>query len=477
MKDTTLIQLVNDIKSGKTKAVDAVKYYINNIKEKSYLNAVVEVFDDAIQKAEEIDKRVKNKEPLGRLAGAPIIIKDNMLYKGKKCTCASYFLKDFISPYTATVVDRIIKEDGIILGRANMDEFAMGGSNEKSYYGPCKNAHDSTRVAGGSSGGSACAVAADLCVASLGTDTGGSVRQPSSYNGVFGMKPTYGKNSRYGIVAFASSLDQVGPITKTTMDNALLLSVIAGADEHDDTSLRAPVDNYLSQIKGNINNLKVGYCKQIIEKIKGTPYFSKYKKVLDFLKSQGAHLVEISIENIELALPCYYILAPAEATSNLGRFDGIKYSTRNKDAKNIGQIYNLSRTDGFGKEVKRRIMLGNFVLSSGYFDAYYNKAKALQQNIRESFKTAFSKCDVVLFPTTSDVAFTIGSMNKNPIEMYLIDLFTVPANIAGIPAFSLPFDKGENNLPLGLQILANDNNEGIIYNLADFIEKKYKESK
>lgn len=477
MKNISLVELVQQIKSGKTKAVDAVKYYINNINAKKDLNAVIETFDDAISKAEEIDKKVQANKPLGRLAGAPIIIKDNMLYKGQKCSCASYFLKDFVSPYTATVINRILQEDGIILGRANMDEFAMGGSNEKSVYGPCKNACDSTRVAGGSSGGSACSVAADLCVASLGTDTGGSVRQPSSYNGVFGMKPTYGKNSRYGIVAFASSLDQVGPITKTAEDNALLLSVIAGVDEHDDTTLNIPIEDYTKAIKGNVKNLKIGYCKQIMEQFKSSPYYNKYQKVFDFLKNNGAQIVEIDVPNVELSLPCYYILAPAEATSNLGRFDGVKYSTRNKDAQNINDIYSASRTDGFGKEVKRRIMLGNFVLSSGYFDAYYNRAKALQQNIRYNFQQAFKSCDAILLPTTSDVAFVVGSKNNDPVEMYLVDLFTVPANIAGIPALSMPFAKGESNLPLGLQIFANDNNEGIIYNIADFIEKNYKESK
>lgn len=471
----SLIELVKNITAGKTTSEEAVRYYIKNIELKKDLNAVIEVFDDAIENARIIDKKIAEGKTVGRLAGAPIIIKDIMLYKDKKVSCASKFLQDFVSPYTATVVKKLLDEDAVILGRANMDEFAMGGSNEKSFYGPCKNAHDSTRVAGGSSGGSACSVAADLCIAALGTDTGGSVRQPSAYNGVVGMKPTYGKNSRYGVVAFASSLDQVGPITKNVKDNALLQEILSGRDENDDTSIKLPTEYYLGKISEGVKSLKIGICKQINESLKGTPNFDKYNRIYNWFKSKGMEVVEVDIKNIELSLPCYYILSPAEATSNLGRFDGIKYSRRAKDAKTVGEIYAKSRTEGFGKEVKRRIMLGNFVLSSGYFDAYYNKAKAVQQNIKQNFKEAFKFCDVILSPTTSEEAFKLGEKQANPIEMYLIDLFTVPANIAGIPALTVPCAKSASGMPLGLQIFANNNNEAVIYRVADFFEQNYKE--
>lgn len=477
LKKISLIDLVKNIKNKKLTSEEAVRYYIKNISDKKDLNAVVEVFDDAIENAKIVDKKIAEGKPVGKLAGAPIVIKDIMLYKGKKACCASKFLQDFVSPYTATVVQKLLDEDAVILGRANMDEFAMGGSNEKSFYGPCKNAIDSTRVAGGSSGGSACSVAADLCIASLGTDTGGSVRQPSAYNGVVGLKPTYGKNSRYGVVAFSSSLDQVGPITKTVKDSALLQEILGGRDERDETSLKLPTENYLSKINGDISKLRVGVCKQLTESLKGTPNYEKYLKVYNWFKSKNVKMVEVDIKNIELSLACYYILAPAEATSNLGKFDGIKFSRRAKDAKTVNEIYVKSRTEGFGKEVKRRIMLGNFVLSSGYFDAYYNKAKAVQQNIKRNFKEAFKNCDVIITPTTSEEAFKLGAMDANPIEMYLIDLFTVPANIAGIPAITVPCAKAASGMPLGLQIFADENNEAALFNVADFFEQNYKEEK
>lgn len=476
-KNTTLIQLVDDIKSGKLKAEQAVQYYLDNISKAKEFNAVVEVFSDALVKAKELDNKIARGEKVGKLAGAPIVIKDNMLYKGKKACCASKFLQNFVSPYTATTVQHILDEDAIIIGRANMDEFAMGGSNEYSYYGPCHNSRKLGYVSGGSSGGSACAVGADLCIAALGSDTGGSVREPSAYNGVVGMKPTYGRNSRYGIVAFASSLDQVGPITKCVKDNALLLQILAGHDPHDDTTLRVPVPEFSQNITGSIKGMKIGLCRQITKMFAGNEYEKLYQNIYNWAVSQGATLIDVDINNIELSLPAYYIIAPAEATSNLGRFDGIRYSARSSEAKSVEEIYTKSRTEGFGKEVKRRIMLGNFVLSSGYFDAYYNKAKAVQKNIADDFESAFAKCDILLMPTTSGEAFKIGSKSNDPVEMYLVDLFTVPCNIAGVPAMSVPCGLGKNGLPLGLQIYAKKENEGAIYNFGDFFEANYKEGK
>ncbi|MBQ8749805.1 MAG: Asp-tRNA(Asn)/Glu-tRNA(Gln) amidotransferase subunit GatA [Clostridia bacterium] len=470
--DLSVIELAEKIKAKELTSEEVVKVYLKQIEDKKKLNAVIEAFDDAIEIARSVDERIAKGEKLGRLAGVPIIIKDNILYEGKIASCASRFLKDYKAQYSSTVVKKLLKEDAIIIGRANMDEFAMGSSTEKSYYGPTLNALDETRVPGGSSGGSASAVAGKLAPCSLGTDTGGSVRQPSSYNGVVGIKPTYGKVSRFGVIAFASSLDQVGPITHNVKDNALLLEILAGNDENDETTLNVEVPNYLSMITGDIKGARIGVCNQVVSLMKDKEHFNS---LVEWFKSQGAVIEYVDIPDIELCLPVYYILAPAEATSNLGRFDGVKYSTRAESAENVNEIYRKSRSEGFGEEVKRRIMLGNFVLSSGYFDAYYNKAKKLQQKIKKQFAEAFKKCDVIITPTTFGEAFKLGEIT-DPVQMYMEDIFTISANIASIPAISIPCGKGKNNMPLGLQILANENEEGKIYNVADYFENNYKES-
>lgn len=465
------------ILSKKVSAEEVTKLYLEQIEKYKDKNAILEVFDDAIANAQKIDEKIKNGEKLGALAGVPFVIKDNMLYKGHKATCASKFLKDFVSPYSATVIQKLLDNDAVILGRANMDEFAMGGSNENSAYGLCKNAYDDTCVAGGSSGGSAVAVALNMCAASLGTDTGGSVRQPSSFNGVVGVKPTYGRISRYGIIAFASSLEQVGPITKNVEDNAYLLQILAGEDAHDQTTLRVIPENFSEKMNNDICGLKIGICRQLIDKFKTSETYPNYEKVIEFLKNNGAEIVEIDIPKIDLALPIYYILAPAEATSNLGRFDGVKYTTRAGSNSDINKLYVESRTQGFGDEVKRRIMLGNYVLSSGYFDAYYNKAKKVQNYLIKGFNSAFEKCDTLVIPVTYGEAFKIGAKSNDPVSMYLEDSFTVIANISGIPAISVPYSKGKNNLPLGLQILSKQQDEGTMYSLASFVEKNYREQK
>ncbi|MGN1227254.1 MAG: Asp-tRNA(Asn)/Glu-tRNA(Gln) amidotransferase subunit GatA [Christensenellales bacterium] len=470
--DLSVIELANKISARELTSEEVVKVYLDEIEKKKKLNAVIEVFSDAIDNARAIDNRIANGENVGRLAGVPILIKDNILYEGKIASCASRFLKDYKAQYSSTVVKKLLSEGAVIIGRANMDEFAMGSSTEKSYYGPTLNALDETRVPGGSSGGSASAVAGRLAPCALGTDTGGSVRQPSSYNGVVGIKPTYGKVSRYGVIAFASSLDQVGPITKNVKDNALLLEILAGDDCNDETTLKVDVPNYLSMIKGNIDGVRVGVCNQILALMREKEHFSK---LIEWFKSQGAVIEYVDIPDIELCLPVYYILAPAEATSNLGRFDGVKYSTRAEDAESVNEIYVKSRSQGFGEEVKRRIMLGNFVLSSGYFDAYYNKAKRLQQKIKREFAKAFEKCDVIITPTTFGEAFKLGEIT-DPVKMYMEDVFTISANIASIPAISIPCGKGANGMPLGMQILASENDEGKIYNVADYFENNYKEN-
>lgn len=464
------------ILSKKITAEELVKLYIEQIKKYKDKNAVLEVFDDAIKNAQKIDEKIKNGEKVGALVGVPFIIKDNMLYLGHKASCASKFLKNFVSPYTATAVQKLLDNDAIIIGRANMDEFAMGGSNENSAYGPCKNAHDDTRVAGGSSGGSAVAVTLNMCAAALGTDTGGSVRQPSSFNGTVGVKPTYGRISRYGIVAFASSLEQVGPITKNVEDNAYLLQILSGEDIHDQTALRVPVDSFKDNMKSDIKGLKIGVCRQLIDKFKVSENYHNFEKTIEFFKSNGAEIVDIDIPKIELALPVYYILATAEATSNLGRFDGVKYTTRAEGVSDIKKLYVESRTEGFGDEVKRRIMLGNYVLSSGYFDAYYNKAKKVQQYLIKAFNETFDKCDALIMPVTYGEAFKIGEKSKDPVNMYLEDMFTVIANISSIPAISVPYSHGVNKLPLGLQILTKQLDESVMYTIADYVEKNYKEN-
>lgn len=470
-----IIEIRDLILSKKVTAEEVTRLYLNQIEKYKDKNAILEVFADAIDNARKIDEKIKNNEPLGKLAGVPFIIKDNMLYSGHKATCASKFLKDFVSPYTATAISKLLDNDAIILGRANMDEFAMGGSNENSAFGPCKNAHDDLRVSGGSSGGSAVAVALNMCAAALGTDTGGSVRQPSSFNGTVGVKPTYGRISRYGIVAFASSLDQVGPITKNVEDNAYLLEILAGEDIHDQTSLRVPVGHYLEEIKPNIDGMKIGIIPELMDKFKSSKYYSNFEHVIKFFESNGAKIVNINIPKIDLALPVYYILATAEATSNLGRFDGVKYTTRSGNSSDIDKLYAESRTAGFGDEVKRRIMLGNYVLSSGFFDAYYNKAKAVQQYLVKAFNDSFKKCDAIIIPVTYGEAFKIGEKTTDPVSMYLEDMFTVIANISSIPAISVPYSHGENGLPLGLQVLCRQCDESTMYTVAKFVEKNYKE--
>lgn len=469
-KDLTLFEIVDGIKTQKFSCLSVIEYFIDRCKKYYHLNAVVEVFDDVLEKAKQIDKRVQAGESLGKLAGIPIAIKDNILCKGKKAGCGSAFMQDFVAPYTATLVKKLEAEDAIIFARTNMDEFAMGGSCENSVYGACKNAIDQTLVSGGSSGGSAVAVASGLCPVAIGTDTGGSVRQPSSFNGVVGVKPTYGTVSRYGVVAFASSTDQAAPIAKTVEESEFVLKIMAGKDIHDATTIQNDF------IKKEKTTIKIGLCKQLKDKIDTLKNSQKFHEAIQKLKEAGCEFVEVEVPHIESSLACYYVISPAEATSNLARFDGVKYTTRDESAKTLEEVYVKSRSKGFGKEVQRRIMLGNFVLSSGYFDAYYKKAKRLQDLLKDEFKQAFEKCDVIMTPTTPDVAFKIGGKLTDPVSMYLEDLFTVPASLAGVPAISVPYEKSEG-LPLGVQFIAGEKQEDIMYQAAKLLEKIYKGEK
>ncbi len=465
------IEIREKILSKELNCTEVVQAFLEQIKKNEKYNAVLEIFDDAMEKARELDEKIA-KGFSGKLAGVPIIIKDNIFYDGKICSCSSKFMEKHVASYNSTVVEKILKEGAIIIGRANMDEFAMGSSTENSAFGVTHNPLDFDRVPGGSSGGSACAVALNMCPIALGTETGGSVRQPASFCGIYGLKPTYGRISRYGIVAYASSLDQVGIFTRNVEDNALMLEVIAGHDEHDSTSSSVAVENYNDNLKLQAEKVCVGVPEEILKMIKNMPCEKNLLNFIDFLEKNGIKTKKISLKDIELCLPTYYILAPAEATSNLARFDGVKYTTRSEKAKNLQEVYKESRSEGFGKEVKRRIMLGNFVLSSGYYDAYYKKAKRLQSEIRKEFKRAFLECDYIIMPTTIGEAFKIGSKSQNPVDTYKEDIFTVTANIAGIPSLSVPFGKGENGLPLGVQIMGDVFKEREIYQLAKFIEEK-----
>lgn len=468
LNNLSVLEIVELVKSRKISCVELTRYYLNQIEKYKDKNAVLEVFGDALDRAEELDKMISKNEELPALIGVPILIKDNILYKGKICSCASKILEHYKAQYNATVIDKLLDAGVIILGRTNMDEFAMGGSCENSAFGPCKNAHDDSKVSGGSSGGSAVAVALDMCAFALGSDTGGSVRQPASYNGIVGLKPTYGRISRYGLVAFGSSLDTVGIFSKTVKDNAYILSVIAGRDSHDETSADTQVDNYLELIKNDIQGKKIAIIKEVQELVQKTKYASIYQKIIDFCQKHGAVVTENSIPEYEAVLPVYYILGFAEGSSNMGRFDGIKYTEQAKNFSSAEDLYVMSRSQNLGKEVKRRIMLGNFVLSSEYYNAYYLKAKNIARTLRRKFNQVFEKNDLILMPTTYGEAFDIGSKISDPVSMYIEDMFTVTANILGVPALNVPCGKGENGLPLGLQILANHFKEKEIYNFADF---------
>ncbi len=472
----SLIEIAKDIKAGKQSSYDLVKYYFANMDKYSHKRAVLEKFEDALEKAKQIDEKIAKGEKLGKLAGVPILIKDNIMYEGKIASCASKFLSGHIAQYTATAVQRLLDEDAIIIGRANMDEFAMGSSCENSAYGAGLNAHDDTKVAGGSSGGSAAAVALDMCAAALGSDTGGSIRQPSSLNGVVGIKGSYGRVSRYGLIAFASSLDQIGPITHTVEDAAYLLEIMAGADPHDTTSSAEKVEGYFENLKPTLKGKTIGIVAEVDKLLETCEYKANFERLVKWLEQEGAVVKTISIKGYEISLPIYYIIAPAEATSNLGRFDGVKYTTRSKDAKNINDVYEMSRTEGFGKEVKRRIMLGNFVLSSGFYDAYYVKAKKIQQKLAKEFDKAFEMVDAIVMPTTYGEAFGLNS-KQDPTTMYAEDMFTIISNLVGVPTISVPYSKGKTGLPLGVQVTCKKFNEQGVFDIASYIHKNYKESK
>ena len=472
--ELTVHELQEKLKNKELTIKEITKAYIDRIneKEKDVEAFVTLLTDEAEKKAEEIQN--KSEEADNDLAGIPIGIKDNICTKGIKTTCSSKMLENFVSPYDATVMEKINEKNMINLGKLNMDEFAMGGSTEYSYFKKTKNPWNLKRVPGGSSGGSAAAVAADMVPWALGSDTGGSIRQPASFCGVVGLKPTYGLISRYGLVAFASSLDQIGPITKDVRDAAILLNVIAGHDEKDSTSVNIEKKDYTKCLQNNVKGLKIGVPKEffaegINEEVKKTleESIERYKKL-------GAQIEEFSLDVAKYSLASYYIIACAEASSNLGRFDGIRYTYRTKEFKNLRELYKKSRSEGFGAEVKRRIILGTYVLSSGYYDAYYKKAQKVRTLVMNQFNKAFEKYDVILTPTSPTVSFEIGSKSNNPLEMYLADICTVSVNIAGLPGISIPVGVDKEGMPIGMQLIGDKFCEETILNAAYTFEQDYK---
>lgn len=463
---TTIRQLQADLAAGSITCQQLVAESIKAIEDKKQLNAFLEVFNDtAIAQAKAVDAKIASKTA-GRLAGVIIGLKDNICYKGHKVSASSKILEGFESLYSSTVVERLLAEDAIIIGRLNCDEFAMGSSNENSAFGKVLNPVNEKTVPGGSSGGSAAAVAAGLCHVTLGSDTGGSIRQPASFTGTVGLKPTYGRVSRWGLIAYASSFDQIGPITKTVEDAALLLEIMAGADDYDTTASQKKVDNYTSSLTEK-KNYKIAYLKECIDSNGLDPEVKKQTlAALEKLKQNGHSVEAVDFPFLDFLVPTYYVLTTAEASSNLSRFDGVHFGYRSPNATDLESTYKKSRSEGFGKEVKRRIMLGTFVLSAGYYDAYYGKAQKVRNKIRQKTREILSGYDFIVTPSTPGTAFEFGKNSADPIKMYLEDIFTVQANIVGCPAISVPNGTHSNGLPIGLQIMGRDFEEGHLLNIA-----------
>ncbi len=459
-----------DLRGGKITCAALVEQAIAAIAEKKQLNAFLEVFEaSAKELAKKTDEKIK-MNTAGKLAGVIIGLKDNICYKGHKVSASSKILEGFESLYSATVVEKLLAEDAIIIGRLNCDEFAMGSSNENSAFGNVLNPLNEKFVPGGSSGGSAAAVAAGLCHVTLGSDTGGSIRQPASFTGTVGYKPTYGRVSRYGLIAYASSFDQIGPITKTVDDAAIILEVIAGQDKNDNTSSSKKVDEYSKALLEN-KKYKIAYLKECVEAEGLDPEVkAAVLKQMEWLKSQGHTVEAVSFPYLEYLVPTYYVLTTAEASSNLSRFDGIHYGYRSKNATDLESTYKKSRSEGFGKEVQRRIMLGTFVLSAGYYDAYYSKGQKVRRIIHEKTNEILKNFDFILTPSTPGTAFEFGKNSADPIKMYLEDIFTVQANIAGIPAISVPCGLHSNGLPMGLQLMAGYFEDAKLLSLASKIK-------
>lgn len=465
----TAVEIANDVQTGATTAVaqlDAA--YVAIEARNAELNVFLHLDKEGARKiAQAIDARVAAGENIGPLAGVPIAIKDNLCQTGIPTTCSSKILEGWKPPYNATVIDRLVAAGAVPVGKTNLDEFAMGSSTENSAFGPTRNPLDPSRVPGGSSGGSAAAVAGDMTSISLGSDTGGSIRQPAAFCGIVGMKPTYGLVSRYGLIAFASSLDQIGPFSKTVMDSAVLLEAIAGHDPLDSTSLPEPSPSLVSHVNDGVAGKRIGLVKELYEGADES-VVNAVMGAVAVLKEAGAEIVELSIPELRLGLSAYYLIAPAEASSNLARFDGVRFGLR-VDGDDVTAMMEATRTAGFGAEVKRRIMLGTYALSAGYYDAYYGQALKVRTLTINAFKKAYAQADMLIGATTPGVAFKFGA-KSDPMEMYLNDVFTIPTNLAGDPAVSVSFGKGEENLPIGVQLLGPGRSEASLYAAARVLE-------
>lgn len=473
LTDLSLKEIRDQVLSKKVSALEVTKAFLDRSKKLNpKINAYITICEsEALAQATKIDQKIAKKESVGSLAGVPVAVKDLLLTKGIRTTAGSKILENFVAPYNATVVEKLESQDAVIIAKANLDEFAMGASNENSAFGPVKNPWDLTRVPGGSSGGSAAAIPAGMAAGTIGTDTGGSIREPASFSGIVGIKPTYGRVSRFGVVAFASSLDQVGPMTATVEDAAIMLEAISGKDPRDSTSADRAVPKFSQSFSGSIKGMKVGLPKEYFVDGIEPEVRKAVENAVQILKSEGAQLIDIELPHTEYGIAVYYIVAPCEASSNLARYDGIRFGHRSKDSKDIREVFRRSRGEGFGPEPKRRIMLGTFALSSGYYDAYYKKACQVRRLIRDDFVKAFSKCDVIASPVTTGPAFKIGEKSSDPLKMYLNDVFTLAAPLAGIPGLSVNCGFTSSHLPIGLQLMAPHFEEERIFKAAYVVEK------
>lgn len=458
------------ILSGKYTCTELADFYLSNIEKNKHLNAFLEVYaSEVLQKAEALDLRIKAGGKTGRLAGMFIGLKDNICFKDHKVSASSKILEGFESLFSATVVERLLAEDAIIIGRLNCDEFAMGASNENSAYGPVLNAQDNTKVSGGSSGGAAVAVQANLCTATLGSDTGGSIRQPAAFTGNYGIKPTYGRVSRYGLLSYASSFDQIGPITSTLSDMTLLMEIISGDDGLDATASAKPVDKYTEQAELK-SPLRIAYLSNYVNAEGVQPEIKENTLALiEKLKAAGHHVEAVDFDLLDYLVPCYYVLTTAEASSNLSRYSGILYGYRSPNSTDLESTIKKSRSEGFGEEVKRRIMAGTFVLSSDYYDAYYSKAQKVRREIANRTKALFANFDIVINPTTPTTAFELGGKISDPIAMYLADIFTVQAPLAGNPALNIPAGVDTSGMPFGVQVMTDMYQEKLMFDFANYL--------
>lgn len=465
LTERTIFEHAEALRKKEYSSVQLTQAYLEQIdkKDKTIGAYITVTADRAIESAKAFDEGRCSDSEISPLAGIPCGIKDNMCTKGIKTTCASKMLGGYIPPYSAHVVEKLEKSGAVILGKLNMDEFAMGSTTENSAFKVCRNPLDTDRVPGGSSGGSAAAVAAREAVYTLGSDTGGSIRQPASFCGVVGMKPTYGSVSRYGLVAFASSLDQIGPITSTVLDNALVLNAIVGHDKRDATSVKRVYNDFTADIKNGVKGMKIGVPEEFFGEGISDDVRKAVLAATDTYRALGAELVSVSMPSIDYVLSAYYVISSAEASSNLARFDGVRYGYRCDDYSNIDELYRKSRSEGFGSEVKKRIMLGTFALSSGYYDAYYKKALQVRSLVRKDFDEAFGKCDFIISPVAPTVAYKIGEKTGDSLQMYMGDAYSVPVNIAGIPALTLPCGIGEGGMPVGMQLIGPAFSEGLLY--------------